>query len=76
MQAFAIVEADVVTDIRHGLFKVLELLEVHHLSLLGPEEGFHAGVVPTVALAAHADAQPGGLQGRTVLLAGILRTLI
>jgi hypothetical protein len=76
MQSFAIVEADVIRDVGHGFLQLLELLEVHHLGLEAAEEGFHVGVVPTVALAAHADPQLGFIEGGTVFLVGILRPLV
>jgi len=72
MQAFAIVEVDVVGDVGHGLFQSLEFLEVHHFGLETAEEGFHVGIVPAVALATHADAQPGLFKRGTILLAGVL----
>ena len=71
MQPFAIVEADVVGNVGHGFFQVGELLEVHHLGLETPEEGLQVRVVPAMALAAHADAQSGFLEGHPIFLAGI-----
>ena len=71
MQPFAIVEVDVVGNVGHGFFQVCELLEVHHLGLQTPEERLHVGVVPAVALAAHADAQVGLIEGGPVFPVGI-----
>ena len=76
MQPFAIVEPDVVGDIGHGLFQALEFLEVHHLGLETAEEGLHVGVVPAVALAAHADPQVGFIEGGAVFPVGVLRSLV
>ena len=76
MQAFAIVEADVVGDVGYRLVQVFEFLEVHHLSTETAKKGFHVGVVPTVALAAHADPQLGLIEGGTVFPVGILRPLV
>ena len=76
MQSLAIVEVDVIGDVCHRFFQVFEFLEVHHLGLETSEEGFHVGIVPAVALAAHTDAKAGGFEGGAIFLGGIFRPLV
>ncbi len=71
-----VVPADVPQDLVAGLVAGVELEVPELLDLEGCEEAFGRGVVPAVALSAHAADDSCGLQRLAIVAAGILAAAV